>query len=207
MSWRQLAAGLAIIVVIIAALGFRAILGGDQGEGVASASASQAEGSLSSSSSSVAESTDGSPSETASDEQSPTQSPTLAPTAVPTAQPTAQPTARPPTPTPQPTVMCIPEPNGWQSYFQSTVVAGQTMEITHYFMPVGQKLHLDVDYPNGQTVSIGDKVSVMVGDTPTLQWIWTVPAGMTPGTGTARWTGSCGTRSYDGDVDFTITAS
>jgi hypothetical protein len=80
------------------------------------------------------------------------------------------------------------------------------MEITHFYMPVGQKLHLEVDYPDGQTVTIGDAYSVVVGDDTELQWIWTVPSTMTPGTGTARWTGGCGTRVYDGDVDFTITA-
>jgi len=206
LTWRQLAAGLAVIVLIVALLGVRASLSSTPEVGASpSANASPTV----QASQTVPETLSSGPSPSASAETSPTPSPTPEPTPIPTPIPTPKPTAKPTAvpPTPQPTVTCIPEPTGWQATLPKTVVAGQSMQIMFAYMPAGQKMHLDVDYPDLSTVSIGDAYSVVVGDHTELTWTWTVPATMTPGTATARWSGGCGARSYDGSYTFSITAA
>jgi hypothetical protein len=138
---------------------------------------------------------------------SPTSEPTASPTPVPTPKPTTKPTAKPtaPPPTPQPTISCGSGPHPYQSYWQRTVVIGQSMLVYFNALAPGFHIHLAVDYPNGQTVQLGTKTVVVLGPSLTeVRWSWTVPATMIAGTGTLRWGGDC---IPDDSRTFAITAS
>ena len=69
----------------------------------------------------------------------------------------------------------------------------------------GFRIHLAVDYPDGQTIQLGTKTVVKLsnGDTE-VRWSWTVPATMIAGTGTLRWGGDC---IANDSRTFAITAS
>ncbi|MGH2489184.1 MAG: hypothetical protein ACRDFR_06185 [Candidatus Limnocylindria bacterium] len=86
---------------------------------------------------------------------------------------------------------------------------GQTMVVTIIYLPAGQKITLTVAYPDGTQAVIGDQYMAVIGDgTTSATWSWTVPIGMTLGTGRASWHVPCtGGRNMDGYGDFQIVAS
>jgi hypothetical protein len=92
-------------------------------------------------------------------------------------------------------------------YVTPTVALGGTMEFW-MAQPVQQTwIHLEVDYPNGQKVSLGDKrLEPQPGGGTKADWTWTVPATMTAGTGTVVFTGACGALDLSGSATFVVSA-